>query len=67
MKLLGLTNKNSRFFKSTGEIVLESGEVAVVAQGRYMKAPLSKIADFDPEENDWRVVENEDDPKFIEL
>jgi hypothetical protein len=32
-----------------------------------MKAPLSKIADFDPEENDWRVVEDENAPKFIEL
>ena len=68
VKVIGrITNQNSRFFEGTGEIVLESGEVAVVAKGRYMKAPLSKIADFDPEENDWRIVENENDPKFIEL
>ena len=68
VKVIGrITNHNSRFFEGTGEIVLESGEVAVVAKGRYMKAPLSKIADFDPEENDWRIVENENDPKFIEL
>lgn len=68
VKVIGrITNQNSRFFEGTGEIVLESGEIAVTAKGRYMKAPLSKIADFDPEENDWRVVTNEDDPKFIEL
>ena len=68
VKVIGrIINQNSRFFEGTGEIVLESGEVAVVAKGRYMKAPLSKIADFDPEENDWRIVENENDPKFIEL
>ncbi|HIJ88732.1 MAG TPA: PaaI family thioesterase [Desulfuromonadales bacterium] len=68
IKVIGrITNQNSRFFEGTGEIVLENGEIAVVAKGRYMKAPLSKIADFDPEENDWRVVENENDPKFIEL
>ena len=62
-----ITDQNSRFFEGTGEIVLDSGEIAVVAKGRYMKAPLSKIADFDPEENDWRVIEDENDPKFIEL
>lgn len=62
-----IINQNSRFFEGTGEIVLDGGEIAVVAKGRYMKAPLSKIADFDPEENDWRVVQNENDPKFIEL
>ena len=68
VKVIGrITNQNSRFFEGTGEIVLESGEIAVIAKGRYMKAPLSKIADFDPEENDWRVVESENDPKFIEL
>lgn len=62
-----ITSQNSRFFEGTGEIVLDSGEIAVVAKGRYMKASLSKIADFDPEENDWRVVADENDPKFIEL
>ena len=68
VKVIGrITSQNSRFFEGTGEIVLESGEIAVTAKGRYMKAPLSKIADFDPEENDWRVVVNENDPKSIEL
>ncbi|MDD2734108.1 MAG: PaaI family thioesterase [Desulfuromonadaceae bacterium] len=68
VKVIGrIITQNSRFFEGTGEIVLDSGEIAVVAKGRYMKAPLSKIADFDPEENDWRVVQNENDPKFIEL
>jgi acyl-coenzyme A thioesterase PaaI-like protein len=62
-----IITQNSRFFEGTGEIVLDSGEIAVVAKGRYMKTPLSKIADFDPEENDWRVVQNDNDPKFIEL
>jgi acyl-coenzyme A thioesterase PaaI-like protein len=62
-----IISQNSRFFEGTGEIILDSGEIAVVANGRYMKAPLSKIADFDSEENDWRVVQNENDPKFVEL
>ena len=68
VKVIGrIINQNSRFFEGIGKIVLDSGEIAVVAKGRYMKTPLSKIADFNPEENDWRVVENENDPKFIEL
>jgi len=68
VKVIGrITSQNSRFFEGTGEIILDAGEIAVTARGRYMKAPLSKIADFDPEENDWRVVADENDPKFIEL
>jgi acyl-coenzyme A thioesterase PaaI-like protein len=68
VKVIGrITNQNSRFFEGTGEIVLDTGEIAVIAKGKYMKAPLSKIADFDPEENEWQIVENENDPKFIEL
>ena len=62
-----ITMQNSRFFEGTGEIVLAGGEIAAIARGRYMKAPLAKIADFDPEENDWRIVEDENDPQFIEL
>jgi acyl-coenzyme A thioesterase PaaI-like protein len=68
VKVIGrITSQNNRFFEGSGEIVLDTGEIAVVARGRYMKAPLSKIADFDPEENGWKVVADENDPKFIEL
>ncbi|MEI6703957.1 MAG: PaaI family thioesterase [Deltaproteobacteria bacterium] len=68
VKVIGrITSQNSRFFEGTGEIILDTGEIAVVAKGRYMKAPLSKIADFDPEENEWRIVVDENDPKDIEI
>ncbi len=62
-----VTEDGSRFFKGSGEIVLPNGDVAVTAQGRYLKASLDKIADFDPEVNEWRVVEKEDDPESIEI
>jgi len=62
-----ITEENSRFFHGTGEIVLPDGEIAVTARGKYMKAPLEKIADFDPTENEWAVVTNEDDPDSIEI
>ena len=62
-----ISEENSRFFHGTGEIVLPGGEVAVIARGKYLKAPLEKIADFDRTENEWAVVENENDPEVIEI
>lgn len=68
LKVVGrITSENSRFFEGTGEIILPGGEVAVSARGKYMKAPLEKIADFDPVVNEWAVVHRDDDPEVIEL
>ncbi len=61
-----ITSENSRFFEGAGEILTPDGEVAVSATGRYMRLPLDKIADFDPIENEWRVLESADDPSEIE-
>jgi acyl-coenzyme A thioesterase PaaI-like protein len=62
-----MTEENSRFFQGTGEILLPGGETAVMAKGKYLKAPLEKIADFDPVLNEWAVVHNESDPQTIEI
>jgi len=62
-----ISEQNSRFFHGTGEILLPSGEVAVVGRGKYLKAPLEKIADFDRVENEWAVVQNGSDPESIEI
>lgn len=62
-----IEEENSRFFHGSGEIVLSTGEVAVTARGKYLKAPLEKIADFDPDQNEWRVVSDPNDPKEIEI
>ena len=62
-----ITEENSRFFHGTGEIRLPGGETAVIARGRYLKAPLEKIADFDPVVNEWAVVANESDPESIDI
>jgi uncharacterized protein (TIGR00369 family) len=68
IKVIGrITSQSSRLFEGTGEIILENGDIAATARGRYMKALLSKIADFDPEENEWRVVADDNDPQYIEL
>jgi len=58
-----ITEQNSRFFSGTGEILLPDGTVAVLARGKYMKVPLDKIADFNPDEFEWQVVQRGDDPE----
>jgi len=68
LKVIGrITNENSRMFEGTGEIVLQNGDIAVTAKGKYFKVPLEKITDFDIEENEWRVVRLESDPEEIEI
>lgn len=66
LRVLGrVTEEKSRYYLGTGEILLPDGEVAVSAVGKYLKAPLEKIADFDAVENEWVVVQRDDDPKQI--
>jgi acyl-coenzyme A thioesterase PaaI-like protein len=68
LKVIGrITTENNRMFEGTGEIILSNGDVAVTAQGKYLKVPLEKITDFDKEENEWKIVELETDPKEIEI
>jgi acyl-CoA thioesterase FadM len=68
LKVIGrITNENSRMFEGTGEIILPNGEVAVTASGKYFKVPLEKITEFDKEENEWKIVPLENDPKEIEI
>jgi acyl-coenzyme A thioesterase PaaI-like protein len=68
LKVIGrITTENSRMFEGTGEIILPNGEVAVTARGKYLKVPLEKITDFDIKDNEWRIVELENDPKEIKI
>jgi len=62
-----ITNDSGRFFEGTGELLLPGGEVAATGVGKYMKLPLEKIADFNAEEQEWRVVRSEADPSSFEL
>lgn len=64
LKVIGRITKNeSRIFEGTGEIILSNGHIAVEAWGKYLKVPLEKITDFDINENEWRVVRDENDPE----
>ena len=62
-----ITKDSSRFFEGTGELLLADGTVAAEGHGKYLKTPLEKIADFDVEAQEWRVVELPDDPEKVEL
>ena len=63
LKVVGrITNESNRLFEGTGELILENGEIAATCQGKYVKLPLDDIADFDRDENEWRVVPSEIDP-----
>ena len=62
-----ITKDSSRFFEGTGELLLADGTVAAEGHGKYLKAPLDKIADFDVDAQEWRVVCSPDEPDEFEL
>jgi uncharacterized protein (TIGR00369 family) len=54
LKAVGrLTGGARRLFEGSGEIVLEDGTVAVEARGKYLRIPLSEIADAAFSELEW--------------
>ena len=68
LRVIGRITKNSsRFFEGTGELLLQDGTVAAEGHGKYLKAPLEKIADFDAEAQEWSVVTLPGDPDEISL
>ncbi len=62
-----ITNDTSRFFEGTGEILLPNGDIAATGVGKYLKMPLEKIADFNADEQEWKVVHSDRDPKSIDV
>jgi acyl-coenzyme A thioesterase PaaI-like protein len=62
-----LTFEDKRLFEGTGKIMLSNGDVAATAQGKYLRLPIEKIADFDRDANEWKVVELETDPENIKI
>ena len=62
-----ITHDTRRIFEGAGEILLLDGEIAVEGKGKYFKLPLDEIADFDYDEQAWKVILSEDDPEAFEL
>ncbi len=68
VRLICRVTKETRLhFEGSGEILLQDGRVAIKGQGKYLKLPIEKIADFDIAEQEWRIVHTEHDPEFIEI
>ena len=62
-----ITEDRGRLFRGTGEIYLPDGEVAVTAEGLYMKRRIDQIADEDFVGNEWGFAANEEIPATIDL
>ena len=62
-----IVSDGKRTFEGSGEILLEDGSVAIEAKGKYLKMDIEKIADFDHEGEQWRVVADADDPEAVVL
>ena len=54
-------------FEETGELLLPDGEIGAEGYGKYIKLPLEKIADFDFEEQEWKVTQSDRDPTEFEM
>lgn len=55
----------NRYFEGSGEILLKDGSIAVEGKGKFIKLPLDDIADFDTEEQEWKVTLSPDDPEDV--
>lgn len=68
IRVIGRITKDSgRIFEGTGEIILPDGSIAAEGYGKYVKLPLEEIAEFDFEEQEWKVTPSADDPTEVEL
>ncbi len=57
----------NRYFEGSGEIRLKDGSVAVEGKGKFIKLAIDDIADFDTEEQEWRITPSDKDPTFVDL
>ena len=62
-----LTEENKRYFAGQGKIINPDGRISATGEGRYLKMPLEKIADFDREANEWKIVDLSGDHKSFDL
>jgi uncharacterized protein (TIGR00369 family) len=68
LKIVGrVTSEGTRSFEGTAEIVLPNGEIAVSAEGRYMKLTIDRITNDTFINDEWFLTESPDDPPEIEI
>ena len=68
LKIVGrVTSEGTRSFEGSAEIVLPNGEIAVSAEGKYLKMDIGKIANDEGMNDDWFFADSPDDPSEIEI
>ncbi len=60
-------SEGTRTFEGTGEIILPDGNIAVSAQGKYMKMSTEKIVNDQFVNDEWFLAKSPDDPSEIEI
>lgn len=61
-----IVSDGKRTFEGTGEILLDDGTVAIEGKGKYLKMDIEKIADFDHEAEEWRIINSPNDPMEVD-
>jgi acyl-coenzyme A thioesterase PaaI-like protein len=69
LKVVGrVTAEGTRSFEGTGEIVLPDGEIAVSAEGKYLKVNIESITNNSNfSEDNWFLIKSQEDPSEIEI
>jgi uncharacterized protein (TIGR00369 family) len=68
LKIVGrVTSEGTRSFEGTAEIILPNGEIAVSAEGKYMKVTIDRITNDRFINDEWFLAESPDDPAEIEI
>ncbi len=62
-----ITRNTRKIFEGEGQLLLPDGSVAVEATGKYMKMPISQIADGGFSESEWYLMGEENDPSDIDI
>jgi len=61
-----MTRNTRKIFEGTGQILLPDGSIAVEATGKYMKMPISQIAEGNFADSEWYLLD-EEDPSEIDI
>jgi uncharacterized protein (TIGR00369 family) len=68
LKIVGrVTSEGTRSFEGTAEVLLPNGEIAVTAEGKYIKMNIGQITSDQKLDDDWFFSDNKDDPSEIEI
>jgi len=68
LKIVGrVTSEGTRSFEGTGEIILPDGEIAVSAEGRYLKTTIDRITNNQFINDEWFPNEGSEDPSEIDI